>query len=93
MALIEGLEGSGKPLLDTSDSSVIADNARACLRRYICPIDGLAVAMCFFWAVIQTVTLVTVPAAMDGDQITRSGLWKQIGRRNVIASQIFGTAA
>jgi nucleoside-diphosphate-sugar epimerase len=28
MALIEGLEGSGKPLLHTSGSSVIADNAR-----------------------------------------------------------------
>ena len=28
MALIEGLEGSGKPLLHTSGSNVIADNAR-----------------------------------------------------------------
>ena len=28
MALIEGLEGSGKPLLHTSGSSVIVDNAR-----------------------------------------------------------------
>ena len=28
MALIEGPEGSGKPLLHTSGSSVIADNAR-----------------------------------------------------------------
>ncbi len=28
MALIEGLEGSGKPLLHTSGSSVISDNAR-----------------------------------------------------------------
>ena len=28
MALIEGREGSGKPLLHTSGSSVIADNAR-----------------------------------------------------------------
>jgi sugar/nucleoside kinase (ribokinase family) len=28
MALIEGLEGSGKPLLHTSGSSVIADSAR-----------------------------------------------------------------
>lgn len=27
MALIEGLEGSGKPLLHTSGSSVIVDNA------------------------------------------------------------------